>query len=43
MSKTVIIAGALGVVGRAVLDHFGAQADCEVIALSRRRPDFAAP
>ncbi len=40
-AKTVIIAGALGVVGRAVLDHFEAQADCEVIALSRRPPDFA--
>ena len=37
----MIIAGALGVVGRAVLDHFEAQADCEVIALSRRPPDFA--
>jgi nucleoside-diphosphate-sugar epimerase len=41
VSKTVIIAGALGVVGRSVLDHFERQADCEIIALSRRAPDFA--
>lgn len=40
MSKKVIIAGALGVVGRAVLAHFEAQADVEIVALSRRAPDF---
>src|SRR5437870_4811625 len=38
-SKTVLIAGATGLVGRAVLKQFTAQADCAVIALSRRRPD----
>jgi nucleoside-diphosphate-sugar epimerase len=41
VSKTLIIAGALGVVGRSVLDHFERQSECEIIALSRRPPDFA--
>lgn len=40
MKKTIIIAGALGVVGRSVLDHFERQSDCEIITLSRRAPDF---
>jgi nucleoside-diphosphate-sugar epimerase len=40
LGKTVLIAGALGVVGRAVLDHFERQPDCEIIGLSRRPPDF---
>jgi nucleoside-diphosphate-sugar epimerase len=40
VTKSVIIAGALGVVGRAVLDHFERQTDCEIIGLSRRPPDF---
>lgn len=40
MSRKVLIAGALGVVGRAALAHFEAQPDCEVIGLSRRPPDF---
>ena len=38
-SKTVLIAGATGLVGRACLKHFGSQPDCAVIALSRRKPD----
>ena len=42
MARTVVIAGALGVVGRSVLDHFERQADVEIIALSRRAPDFEA-
>ena len=36
--KTVLVAGATGLVGYAALKHFGAQADCDTIALSRRRP-----
>ncbi len=40
MARTIVIAGALGVVGRSVLDHFERQADCEIIGLSRRAPDF---
>lgn len=40
MARKVLIAGALGVVGRAALAHFEAQPDCEVIGLSRRPPDF---
>ena len=36
--KTVLIAGATGLVGYATLKHFGALADCDVIAVSRRAP-----
>jgi nucleoside-diphosphate-sugar epimerase len=35
-----MIAGALGVVGRAALAHFESQPDCKVVGLSRRAPDF---
>jgi nucleoside-diphosphate-sugar epimerase len=39
MSAKVLIAGATGLVGRACLKHFASQKGCEVIALSRRKPD----
>jgi nucleoside-diphosphate-sugar epimerase len=40
--KTVLVAGATGLVGYAALKHFSASPDTRVIALSRRRPaDFA--
>jgi nucleoside-diphosphate-sugar epimerase len=39
MPKTVLVAGATGLVGYACLKHFAAQPGCEVIALSRRKPD----
>jgi nucleoside-diphosphate-sugar epimerase len=38
-SKRVLIAGATGLVGYAAMKHFGSQSDCEVVALSRRKPD----
>ena len=38
-AKKVLVAGATGLVGHACLKHFALQTDCEVIALSRRRPD----
>jgi nucleoside-diphosphate-sugar epimerase len=38
MRRTVLIAGATGLVGYAALKHFAADPDNEVIALSRRRP-----
>jgi nucleoside-diphosphate-sugar epimerase len=38
-AKKVLIAGATGLVGRACLKHFASRKDCEVIAVSRRRPD----
>jgi nucleoside-diphosphate-sugar epimerase len=38
-AKKVLIAGATGLVGRACLKHFAAQKDCQVLALSRRKPD----
>ena len=37
--KKVLIAGATGLVGYAAMKHFAAEKDCEVIAVSRRRPD----
>ena len=36
--KKVVIAGATGLVGNAALRHFGRSADCDVVALSRRKP-----
>ena len=38
--RTCIVAGALGVAGRALLDTLDAADDCDIIALSRRKPDF---
>jgi nucleoside-diphosphate-sugar epimerase len=38
-AKKVLIAGATGLVGHACLKHFALQKGCEVLALSRRRPD----
>lgn len=40
MTGTVLIAGALGLVGRAALEHFEAQEGWEIHALARRTPDF---
>jgi len=39
-SRKILIVGALGLVGRAAVEHFTAQDDCEVIGIARRRPDF---
>lgn len=38
--KTVLVAGARGIVGRAAIERFDADARCRVIGLSRRKPDF---
>jgi nucleoside-diphosphate-sugar epimerase len=38
--KTALVAGALGVVGRAALTYLDGHPDWEVIGLSRRAPDF---
>jgi nucleoside-diphosphate-sugar epimerase len=38
--KTIIVAGAVGVIGRGVLAHFEQSPDVELIAISRREPDF---
>jgi len=41
MSRSkVLIAGGLGVVGRAALEYFEGLDDWDIVALSRRRPDF---
>src|SRR5260370_23996248 len=37
--KTVVVAGAVGVTGRAVLAHFENK-DVNLVAVSRRAPDF---
>ena len=37
--KVVLVAGASGLVGYAAMKHFAGDAACEVIAVSRRRPD----
>jgi nucleoside-diphosphate-sugar epimerase len=37
--KKVLIAGATGLVGYAAMKHFADEPGCEVIAVSRRRPD----
>jgi nucleoside-diphosphate-sugar epimerase len=36
--KKIVVAGATGLVGNAALQHFGACAGCDVLALSRRKP-----
>ncbi len=41
--KKVLIVGALGLVGRAAVEHFTAQEDVEVIGIARRKPDFDTP
>ncbi|MEI9900215.1 MAG: NAD-dependent epimerase/dehydratase family protein [Hyphomicrobium sp.] len=37
--KKVLVAGATGLVGYAAMKHFAAEQGCEVVALSRRKPD----
>src|SRR5476649_73553 len=37
--KKVLVAGATGLVGYAVMKHLAAEKGCEVVALSRRKPD----
>jgi len=39
MRKVVLVAGASGLVGYAAMKHFAGEPGCEVIAVSRRRPD----
>jgi len=36
----ILIVGALGAVGRCVLEHFEGNGDWEVVGLARRKPDF---
>lgn len=40
MKKTALIAGTTGVVGRALLEHLETDTDWDIVALSRRPPDF---
>jgi len=39
--KKMLIAGALGTVGRSVVEHFDTLPDWQIVGISRRRPDFA--
>src|SRR5277367_5072231 len=41
--KKALVAGALGVSGRALVNHLVALGDWEVIGLSRRKPEFKTP
>ncbi|MFB9125820.1 SDR family oxidoreductase [Paraburkholderia dipogonis] len=38
--KTVVVAGAVGIIGRAVISHFDQVPNAKVIAVSRRKPDY---
>ena len=38
--KTILVAGALGIIGRALVEHCEDNADCQVIGIARRTPDF---
>ena len=40
MKKKMLIVGALGAVGRCVLEHFEGKADWELVGAARRKPDF---
>ena len=40
MTGKIVVAGALGLVGRGVLEHFETERDWDIVALSRRTPDF---
>lgn len=40
MTGKVLIVGALGTVGRSLIDHFEAKPQWEMVGLSRREPDF---
>jgi nucleoside-diphosphate-sugar epimerase len=41
--KKAVVAGALGVSGRALVEHLVSLGDWEVVGLSRRRPEFETP
>ena len=41
LRKKAVVVGALGVSGRAIVNHLTGQKDWEVIGLSRRSPDFS--
>ncbi len=39
-NKVALVAGGLGVIGRALVQHFSEREGWDVVALSRRKPDF---
>lgn len=39
--KTIVVAGAVGVIGRAILARYEERSDVRVIGLSRRKPEFS--
>ncbi len=43
MSRIALVAGGLGVIGRALVEELAGRSDWEVVALSRRVPDFDTP
>ena len=38
--RKLLVAGGVGLIGRAVIEHFEAREQLEIVGLSRRRPDF---
>ena len=40
MPKTILVAGALGIIGRALIEHCEDQPDLQLIGLARRTPEF---
>jgi nucleoside-diphosphate-sugar epimerase len=43
LHKKAVVAGALGVSGRAIVNHLSRLGGWEILGLSRRRPDFSTP
>jgi nucleoside-diphosphate-sugar epimerase len=38
--RTILVAGALGIIGRALVEHCESDTECRVIGLARRTPEF---
>ncbi len=41
MGNKVLVAGATGIVGQAAVEHFSTLDDWDVVAVSRRPPEYA--
>jgi nucleoside-diphosphate-sugar epimerase len=40
MTRTILVAGALGVIGRALVEHCESDPDVEIVGLARRSPEL---
>ena len=43
MTNTILVVGALGLIGRAAIEHFSSRPGWRAIGISRRAPDFESP